>query len=88
MNLVSNDLRRSLTALNVAVDLNAVPPLGIEGIAATDKAADHDGTACWGALGVGGMKMKIHKKAVQDLFTSNDKVLDAEQVLDLGHELI
>ena len=28
--------------------------------------------------------MKIHKKAIQELFISNDKVLDAEQVLELG----
>ena len=30
--------------------------------------------------------MKIHKKAIQELFTSNDKVLDAEEVLELGRE--
>ena len=31
--------------------------------------------------------MKIHKKAIQELFTSNDKILDAEQVLELGRSL-
>ena len=28
--------------------------------------------------------MKIHKKAIQELFTANDKVFDAEQVLEIG----
>ena len=42
---------------------------------------------CWGALGVGGTKMKIHKKAIQELFTSNDRIFDAEQVLELGRSL-
>ncbi len=28
--------------------------------------------------------MKIHKRAIQELFTANDKVFDAEQVLELG----
>jgi hypothetical protein len=78
---------RKLTALKVLIDLNAVPPLGIEGIEATDKNAERGHIRAWGALGVGGTKMKIHKKAIQDLFTSNDKILDAEQVLELGRSL-
>jgi methylenetetrahydrofolate/methylenetetrahydromethanopterin dehydrogenase (NADP+) len=78
---------RKLTALKVLIDLNAVPPLGIEEIEATDKNAERDHVRAWGALGVGGTKMKIHKKAVQELFTSNDKILDAEEVLELGRSL-
>ena len=31
--------------------------------------------------------MKIHKKAIQELFTANDKVLDAEEVLAIGRTL-
>jgi methylenetetrahydrofolate/methylenetetrahydromethanopterin dehydrogenase (NADP+) len=85
--LLRADLRRSLPDLEIAVDLNAVPPLGIEGVAVTDKETDRDGVRAWGALGVGGTKMKIHKKAIQELFTSNDKVLDAEQVLELGRSV-
>ena len=53
----------------------------------TDKGVDRDGIACWGALGVGGTKMKIHRKAIEELFTSNDKVLDAEEVLAIGQTL-
>ncbi len=41
----------------------------------------------WGALGVGGIKMKIHKKAIEELFNANDKIFDAEQVLELGRSL-
>lgn len=80
-------VRRSLPDLKVAIDLNAVPPLGIEGVEATDKKKERDGVLAWGALGVGGTKMKIHKRAVQELFTSNEKVLDAEEVLELGRAL-
>jgi methylenetetrahydrofolate/methylenetetrahydromethanopterin dehydrogenase (NADP+) len=80
-------VRQKLSNLRIAIDLNAVPPLGIEGVAATDKATDRDGVKAWGALGVGGAKMKIHKKAIRALFSSNDKVLDAEQVLELAREV-
>jgi methylenetetrahydrofolate/methylenetetrahydromethanopterin dehydrogenase (NADP+) len=78
---------RNLPDLKILIDLNAVPPPGIEGVEATDKGTEREGVRTWGALGVGGTKMKIHKKAVQELFTSNDKVFDAEQVFDLGRSL-
>jgi methylenetetrahydrofolate/methylenetetrahydromethanopterin dehydrogenase (NADP+) len=85
--LLPESVRRGLTGLKVAIDLNAVPPLGIEGIAATDRNTDRDGVRAWGALGVGAAKMKIHKRAVQELFTGNDKVLDAEEALAIGRTL-
>ncbi len=78
---------KSLPNLQVLIDLNAVPPAGIEGVEANDKNTARGSIRAWGALGVGGIKMKIHKKAIQELFTSNDKVLDAEQVLEIGRTL-
>ena len=42
---------------------------------------------CYGALGVGGVKMKIHKAAVRRLFTANDQVLDAEAIFEIGRDL-
>jgi methylenetetrahydrofolate/methylenetetrahydromethanopterin dehydrogenase (NADP+) len=86
--LLPADIRRSATALQVAVDLNAVPPLGIQGVEATDKAATRDNVICYGAIGVGGLKMKIHARAIQRLFESNDAVLDAEEILAIGRDLV
>jgi hypothetical protein len=71
----------------VLIDLNAVPPAGIEGIAATDKARQDSGAVVYGALGVGGTKMKIHRAAIRRLFESNDAVLDAEELLAIGESL-
>ena len=78
---------RAAARARVLVDLNAVPPAGIAGIAATDKARDDGGTILYGALGVGGTKMKIHKEAIRRLFQSNQLVLDAEGLLAIGAEL-
>jgi len=86
--LLTVEARRGSSALKVAVDLNAVPPLGLGGVEATDRAKDRDGVTCYGALGVGGLKMKIHKAALRRLFKSNDLVLDAEEVFALGRELV
>lgn len=74
-------------ALRVLVDLNAVPPLGIEEIEVTDRAVERHGKTCYGAIGVGGLKMKIHKAALQQLFTANDQVLDAEEIYGIGERL-
>ncbi len=79
--------RRAARSLRVAVDLNAVPPLGIEGIEAGDKGIERDGVVSYGAIGVGGLKMKIHTRAIQRLFETNDAVLDAEEIFELGREL-
>ncbi|MBM4088227.1 MAG: bifunctional NADP-dependent methylenetetrahydromethanopterin dehydrogenase/methylenetetrahydrofolate dehydrogenase [Planctomycetes bacterium] len=71
----------------VAIDLNAVPPAGITGIDPMDNGVLRRGVACYGAIGVGGLKMKIHKAALRALFEANDRVLDAEQVFEIGRAL-
>ena len=68
--------------LRAAADLNAVPPLGIEGIEVTDDGAERDGVTVFGALGVGSLKMKIHKACIARLFERNDLVLDAETIAE------
>jgi hypothetical protein len=85
--LLPVDVRRSLSALKVAIDLNAVPPAGIAGIEAFDKAKERDGAICYGAIGVGGLKMKIHKAALRTLFESNDQILDCGAIYALGEAL-
>lgn len=84
--LLPESVWRSSTA-KVLIDLNAVPPLGVEGVSASDRGKDLGGILAWGALGVGATKMKIHKNAVAELFTSNTKVIDAEQCLAIGRAL-
>jgi hypothetical protein len=73
--------------LRVAIDLNAVPPLGVEGVDVTDKGVDNEGIVTYGAIGVGDTKMKIHKMAVARLFENNDQVMDAEEVFELAQRI-
>jgi hypothetical protein len=42
---------------------------------------------CYGAVGVGDTKMKVHKAAVARLFESNDQVMDAEEVFALAQQI-
>jgi hypothetical protein len=82
--LLPLSVRRTAAELRVAIDLNAVPPPGIEGIDIRDKANDRDGVCAFGAIGVGATKMKIHRAAIAQLFQTNDRILDAEEVLALA----
>jgi len=77
-----------LKTLRVAVDLNAVPPLGIEGIDVNDAGVKKNGVVMFGAFGVGNFKTKLHKACVVKLFERNDLVLDAETIADIARELV
>ena len=85
--LISADQLKSISTLKLAIDLNAVSPAGIEGVEVMDKARDHAGVLTYGAIGVGGTKMKIHHAAIQSLFQANDRVLDTVSIYELGKAL-
>jgi hypothetical protein len=82
--LLPKKLRDMAKSLKVAIDLNGVPPAGIEGLDLNDKATERAGVVCYGALGVGGTKMKIHKAAIGHLFETNTAVLDVEEIYNLA----
>ncbi len=85
--LVSAETLAAAKDIQVAIDLNAVPPLGIEGVEMTDKAVESRGVVRYGAIGVGGTKMQIHTAALKRLFDSNDQVLDTEAIYRIGESL-
>ena len=76
--------REGLLALG---DVNAVPPAGIEGVEAMDDGVRRDGVTVFGALGIGKLKMKIHKACIQRLFEKNDLALDAETIAEVAQQL-
>ena len=85
--LVPRDAWAKRAGLRAAVDLNAVPPQGIEGIEVMDDGVDRDGAKVFGALGAGKLKMKLHKACIARLFERNDLVLDAETIADIAREI-
>ena len=79
--------RKRAGKARVLIDLNAVPPAGIEGIGSGDKAKPAEQALVYGALGVGGTKMKIHRAGIEKLFGAESVMLDAEELLALGESL-
>lgn len=74
--------------VRVLADVNAVPPLGIEGIESGWNGKEKQGKIIFGALGIGGLKMKIHRRSVARLFQQNNLVLDAEEIYATAKEII
>jgi hypothetical protein len=85
--MVPRDAWSNRHGLRVAADLNAVPPLGIEGIELNDDGAERDGVRVFGALAIGTLKMNIHKACVARLFEQNDLILDAESIAIVARKL-
>ena len=74
--------------IKAAVDLNAVAPLGVEGVELNDSGAKRGGATVFGAFGVGNFKTRLHKRCVARLFERNDLVLDAETIADIAREML
>src|SRR6266550_3602530 len=86
--LVPKQAWASRPGLEVVADVNAVPPLGIEGVDVMDDGVTKEGVVCFGALAIGNLKMKVHKACIARLFERNDLVLDAEIIADVARELM
>jgi hypothetical protein len=86
--LVPEELWKDNPGLEILVDINTVPPLGVGGLDMMDKGQERYGKRCFGGLGVGSLKMKVHRAAVAKLFEANNHVLDAREIYSLAKELV
>lgn len=73
--------------IEMLADVNAQPPLGLEDIEATDKGKERSGKLVFGALGIGGLKLKLHRGCIGQLFENAEQVLDAEEIYALAKEM-
>ena len=85
--LLPKKVRDTNQSLKLAIDLNGVPPVGIEGVEPTDAGEVRDGLLCYGALGIGGTKMKTHKAAIVELYASNKAKLDIDAIYKIAQGL-
>lgn len=87
INFLTESMWKNTKGIKVMADINAVSPAGIEGIDPQADGKDLDGIKVFGALGIGGLKMKLHKKAVSELFKANDQILNAVEIYKLYEKL-
>jgi hypothetical protein len=66
--------------LEAVVDANASPPAGITGVGMSDRGRPSHGKLLFGPLGIGALKLAVHRACIGRLFERNDLVLDVEEI--------
>jgi hypothetical protein len=82
--LVKENAWKKSETLEVIADVNAVPPMGVEGLEVMDNGVDKDGIIFYGAIAIGNFKMKVHQGSVAALFETNDLFLDETTIYDIA----
>jgi hypothetical protein len=75
-------------SLNMMADVNTAPPLGFAGIEMSDKDTLRHGKRIFGGLGIGSLKLRLHRACIARLFESNKHVLDAPEIYALAKAML
>ncbi|MEE9552145.1 MAG: NADP-dependent methylenetetrahydromethanopterin/methylenetetrahydrofolate dehydrogenase [Gammaproteobacteria bacterium] len=75
------------TNIEMMADANATPPLGIEGMDMMDRGEQRHGKIIWGAIGIGTLKLALHRACIEKLFESKDQIFDAEEIFALAKDM-
>jgi hypothetical protein len=78
---------QTISGLEIVIDANATPPLGIDGIEMTDRGTERSGKVCYGALGFGGFKLEIQRACIAKLFESTENVFDALEIYTIAKQM-
>ncbi len=68
-------------------DVGTSQVLGFEGIDMMDKNTERHGKRVFGGIGIGALKLKLHRVCIAKLFESNDKILDAEAIYAIAQQM-
>jgi hypothetical protein len=88
VHLLSSSQWQSHPTLEALADVSTEPPLGFEGLDIMDKATERHGKLCFGGIGIGALKLRLHRACIAQLFDSNDQLLDAEQIYAIAKTLV
>jgi methylenetetrahydrofolate/methylenetetrahydromethanopterin dehydrogenase (NADP+) len=86
--LLPEEVWKDNSSLEIVADVGTVPPLGVGGLDMRDRGQERYGKICFGGLGIGSLKLKIHRAAIAKLFEVNNQVFDAEAIYALAKELV
>jgi threonine dehydrogenase-like Zn-dependent dehydrogenase len=73
--------------LELIADVGTSKILGFEGIDVMDKDTERHGKRVFGGIGIGALKLKLHRACIAKLFESNDLALDAEAIYKIAQQM-
>jgi hypothetical protein len=74
--------------LECIADVSTSKILGFEGIDVMDKDTERYGKKVFGGIGIGALKLKLHRACIANLFETNDVVLDAEGIYKIAQTMV
>jgi methylenetetrahydrofolate/methylenetetrahydromethanopterin dehydrogenase (NADP+) len=74
--------------LELVADANASPPAGIEAVGMGDRGLQSHGKTLFGPLGIGALKLALHRACIARLFEHNDLLLDAEEIYRIAKSMV
>ena len=75
------------SSLELIADVGTSKILGFEGIDVMDKDTERYGKRIFGGIGIGALKLKLHRACIGKLFESNDNVLDADAIYKIAQTM-
>lgn len=75
------------STLELMADVGTTQVLGFEGIDMMDKDEKRHGKRIFGGIGIGALKLKLHRACIAKLFESNDQILDAEEIYKIAQSM-
>lgn len=85
--LLNADQWQNHPSIECMADVNTSKVLGFEGIDMMDKNTERNGKIIFGGIGIGALKLKLHRACISRLFISNDLVLDAESIYEIAQQM-
>ena len=76
------------STIEVMADVGTAQILGFDGINMMDSNTERHGKRIYGGIGIGALKLKLHRACIARLFETNDLVLDAEEAFLIAQSLL
>ena len=75
------------SSIELIADVGTSKILGFEGIDVMDKDTERYGKRIFGGIGIGSLKLKLHRACISKLFESNDTELDADAIYKIAQTM-
>ncbi|MGH8526367.1 MAG: methylenetetrahydrofolate dehydrogenase, partial [Gammaproteobacteria bacterium] len=87
VHLLNEEHWKDHPSIEMLLDANATPPLGLGGVDMMDRAKERYGKLAYGAIGFGALKITLHRACIGKMFERNDQIFDAEEIYALAKSL-
>ena len=79
---------QNLESLEVIADVSTASSAGVQGIELMDRDAERAGKKTFGGIGIGALKLRVHRACIERVFESNHHVLDTLAIYGIAKDVV